>query len=141
MNEYKFENLEIGQKESFQVVITEKMVDSFRKLTGDVNPLHIDDGFAKEVGDGKFSRHISFGMLTASFYSTLAGVYLPGKYSLIHSIDIKFQKPVYAGEQLEIEGKIISKQEALKLIEIKAIIYNGQRNKVSQAKIRVILTK
>ena len=73
MNEYCFEDIQIGQTESFQKEITVEMEDSFRKITGDTNPLHWDDVFAIEVGNGKFKSHVSFGMLTASFYSTLAG--------------------------------------------------------------------
>jgi len=77
------------------------MEDTFRVITGDDNPLHRDDEFAREIGGGKFRSHASFGMLTASLYSTIAGMYLPGKYSLIHSFDeISFLKPVFAGDVL-----------------------------------------
>ena len=41
-------------------------------------------------------------MLTASFFSTMAGVYLPGKYSLIHSVEVKFLRPIYPGMVLTV---------------------------------------
>ncbi len=142
MNEYTFKELKIGQEESFQIYITEEMEDNFRILTGDINPLHQDDMFALEAKNGvSFKKHISFGMLTAGFYSTLAGVYLPGKYSLIHSLEVKFPKPVFAGDHLTISGIITEKQEALRLIQVKAKIINVNSECVSKAKLKIIVLK
>ncbi len=138
MNEYTFEQLSIGQKETFEVTVTSEMEDAFRKLTGDVNPLHQEDAFAKAVGNGKFDSHVTFGMLTASFYSTLAGVYLPGKFSLIHSLEIKFQKPVYAGNRLTVTGEIVDKEEGLGLILVKAQIQNQDKKTVSKANMKIM---
>lgn len=139
MNSYKFDEIEIGHKESFQVQITREMEDRFREITGDHNPLHCDDAFAKKVGNGRFQSHVTFGMLTASLYSTLAGVYLPGKYSLIHSLDVKFQNPVYVGNQLNIEGIVTDKQEALRLLLVKVRITNEDRQCVSKADMKILV--
>ncbi len=117
------------------------MEDAFRTITGDTNPLHSDDAFAQEIGEGKFSSHVSFGMLTASFYSTLAGVYLPGRYSLIHSLEIKFQKPVYAKDQLTVTGEILDKQDGLGLIIVKAEIRNQNKKIVSKADMKILCLK
>lgn len=142
MNEYTFKELEIGHEESFEACITEEMEDNFRVLTGDINPLHQDDMFALQIGNGgRFKKHISFGMLTAGFYSTLAGVYLPGKYSLIHSLEIKFLKPVFAGDHLTIRGVLTEKQEELRLIQVKAKIVNVNNQSVSKAKLKIIVLK
>lgn len=141
MNEFTFSQLDVGHKEEFTVQITKEMEDAFRQITGDVNPLHQDDSFAMQAGDGRFPSHVSFGMLTASFYSTLAGVYLPGKYSLIHSLNIKFQKPVFAGDKITVTGEITDKQEALKLIQIKVTIKNQNSQNVSKADMKVLVMK
>lgn len=141
MNEYSFQELHYGQSESFCVTVTKDLEDCFRMMSGDVNPLHSSDDFAQEIGNGRFRSHVTFGMLTASFYSTLIGVYLPGKYSLIHSLDIKFQKPVYMGDELTIMGEVVGIQEELRLIQIKATIKNQISQKVSQANIRVLVMK
>ena len=97
MNKYKFEDIKIGMEEKFQVSITEDMVNSFCKITGDINPLHNDLEYAKSKG---YQEKVVYGMLTSSFLSTLAGVYLPGKYSLIHSVEILFKKPVLISDNL-----------------------------------------
>lgn len=139
MNEYIFDEIQIGHTESFQVGITQDMEDEFRRRTGDINPLHQSDEFARKAGEGRFRGHIVFGMLTASFYSTLAGVYLPGKYSLIHSLETKFLKPVYAGDRLTVTGQVTARQEDLKLIIVKAVITNQEGRKVSTANIKILM--
>lgn len=142
MNEYTIDDIEIGTGAEFTKQITSKMEDQFRLITGDENPLHSSDEYAKEISGGRFKSHVSFGMLTASLYSALAGMYLPGKYSLIHSIDdISFKAPVYAGDELTVSGEVIDKNMDLKLITVKAVIRNQDGAVVSKAKIKVIVQK
>lgn len=134
MNQYHYEDIAVSQKESFQVTITEEMQMQFRQITGDENPLHKSDDFAKKRG---YDRHVVFGMMTASFYSTLAGVYLPGEQSLIHSVETKFLKPVYVGDTLTISGKVTEKNDTYRLIIIKAEIQNQNGEKVSKANMQI----
>ena len=142
MNELTLDQIEIGTEASFKRVITAQMEDSFRTLSGDENPLHKDDDFAREVSSGKMKQHVSFGMLTASLYSTIAGMYLPGKYSLIHSFEeLSFLKPVYAGDELTVTGKVTDKIEDLNLIILKVIIRNQENSIVSRAKMKVLVLK
>ena len=142
MNEYTLKDIVIGLEASFTKKITSEMEDTFRVITGDDNPLHRDDEFAREIGGGKFRSHASFGMLTASLYSTIAGMYLPGKYSLIHSFDeISFLKPVFAGDVLTVTGTVVDKNEDLKLIMLKVVIRNQDNKMVSRAKMKVLVLK
>ena len=84
----------------------------------------------------------TFGMLTASLYSTMAGMYLPGKYSLIHSFEeLAFIKPVFVGDVLTVEGGVIDKDNALGLIRIKVTIRNQNNKVVSRAKMKVLVMK
>lgn len=142
MNEYTFSEISVGMKASFQRTVTLEMEELFRQISGDDNPLHRDDDFAREISGGRFSAHASFGMLTASLYSAMAGMYLPGKYSLIHSLEeISFMKPVFAGDTLEVTGEITEKEEGLKLICLKVIIRNQHGAKVSRAKMKILVLK
>ena len=142
MNEYVLSDIQIGMKEAFQRQITLEMENMFREISGDENPLHKDDEFAREIGEGRFHGHVAFGMLTASMYSTLVGMYLPGKYSVIHSFDeLSFLKPVYAGDMLTVIGEVADKDEALGLVRLKAIIRNQESKVVSKAKIKVLIMK
>ena len=142
MNEYTIEEIQVGMSASFKKLITKEMEVSFRVITGDENPLHKEDDFALEISGGNFKGHAAFGMLTASFYSTVAGMYLPGKYSLIHSFDeISFMKPVFVGDELTVNAEVIDKDEALKMIRLKIIIKNQDNKKVSRAKMKVLVMK
>jgi|LSQX01.2.fsa_nt_gb 3-hydroxybutyryl-CoA dehydratase len=130
MNEYTLESISINQKEEFTVKITASMLDMFREITGDENPMHTDDTYAKKQG---YESRIAYGMLTASFYSTLVGVYLPGKYCIFQECKISFNKPVYVNDILHISGEITEIHEVLKRITIKAAIKNQRNEKVSKA--------
>jgi 3-hydroxybutyryl-CoA dehydratase len=134
MNEYRFSDIKIGLEEFFQVKIDASKMDKFLDISGDINPLHMDGDYAKEKG---FSNRVVYGLLTASFYSTLVGVYLPGKYCVLQGIDIQFSKPVYIGDTLKVAGTVSYMNEAYKQIEIKAIITNEKHIKVSKATIKI----
>ena len=137
MNEYKYEEIELGHKESFSVTVTEDMMNSFCKITGDVNPLHCDEDYAVSQGH---SGRVVYGMLTSAMLSTLAGVYLPGKRSLIHEVNIKFSKPVYIGDTLTVEGVVDEKNDTYSLLMIKVTIRNQSGDKVCKAKMQVAVS-
>ena len=132
MNEYTFNQMEVGKEEHFVAIITENMMTAFCDISGDINPLHMDSDYAQCQ---QFKDRLVYGLLTASFYSTLIGVHLPGKHAILQSLHIKFQKPVYVGDKLNISGKITHMIEVYKVVEIKSIILNQDREKVSTAKI------
>lgn len=134
MNQYTFEELEVGMKESFTVTITEGMMETFKQLSGDNNPLHCDENYAAASG---FPGRVVYGMLTASFYSTMAGVYLPGQRAILQGVDSKFRSPVYIGDTLTVTGKIAEKNETFRLITVKAEITNQSGQKVSKATLQV----
>ena len=127
MNEYRITDIAAGQQESFSVTVTEEMMAKFLDITGDVNPLHTDDGFAKEKG---FPQRVAYGMLTASLISTLGGVYLPGKYCMIQGVEVRFAKPVDIGDVLEVTGEAVKVDTDLRYLEIKVTIRNQRNEKV-----------
>jgi 3-hydroxybutyryl-CoA dehydratase len=134
---YTYDELTVGQKAEFDAVITEEMLESFRKISGDINPLHCDETYARSQGH---PGRVAYGMLTASLYSTLAGVYLPGKYCLLHEVDSSFNHPVYIGDTLHVTGTIKEKNDTFRFVVIKAVITNQNGEKVSKASIRAGLT-
>ncbi|RDU73604.1 dehydratase [Helicobacter anseris] len=138
MKSYKFQDLSIGQKESFEVTLEQRHMDLFLQVSEDTNPLHTNLEYAKGCG---FENLVAYGLLTTSFYSKLIGVYLPGKYSLLHGVDVSFLKPVFVGDKLLVEGKIDYINEAYRQIEIQANIFKesggGGYIRVSKAKIKV----
>lgn len=73
---YSYEDIQVDHVESFMVTVTEDMMQSFCRICGDINPLHRDSSYARLKG---YCEKVAYGMLTASFLSTLAGVWLPGE--------------------------------------------------------------
>lgn len=123
MNRYTFDQLSVGMSHEFTVTVTREHQEQFRHITGDINPLHSDSDFAREKG---FEDQVVYGMLEASFYSTMAGVFLPGENSLIHRVEVLFKKPVYIGDTLTVRGRISEKNETFQFIKVKCeIIRNG----------------
>ncbi|HCM91855.1 MAG TPA: dehydratase [Lachnospiraceae bacterium] len=138
VNTFTYDQIEIGHKESFKVKVTQADMDKFREITGDVNPLHKDPEYAGALGH---PGCVVFGMLTASYLSTLAGVYLPGQHSLIHSVKTKFSGAVYVDDELTIEGTVTEKNDTFELIIIKAVIKNQEGKKVCKAEMQVGIGK
>lgn len=134
MNAFCYEELQVGLAQEFEVKITQNMMEQFRSITGDINPLHNDKEFAKGKG---YNGVVVFGMLVSSFYSTLAGVYLPGERSLIQSIDIKMVKPVFVEDTLIIRGEVQERHDAFKMIRLKCQITNQLGKKVSKAVMQI----
>lgn len=138
MNRYTYEELNTGHKESFTVTVTERERDMFREITGDVNPLHNDEAYAKEKGHDKC---VAFGMLSASYLSTLAGVYLPGERSLIQKTEVQFRKPVYVGDTLTVSGEITEKNDTFRIIVLKVEIKNQDGVKVVKGKMEIAVSE
>lgn len=130
MNEYRFDDLQPGMEESFRKEITAEMMEAFRQLSGDINPLHCEPEFARERG---YRDRVVYGMLTASLISTLGGVFLPGKYCLIQSVETKFIRPVYVGDILTVTGKVAELHENVNQVKIQVTIVNQNGEKVCKA--------
>ena len=125
--------LAVGCRESFTVRVTEEMMERFFLLTGDCSPIHMDEGYARGRG---YPGRVVYGMLGASFFSTLAGVYLPGEHCLLHSVECKFAKPVFIGDTLTITGEVTQVNETFSEVTIKASITNDQGQKVTRGIIK-----
>ncbi len=134
MNNYRFEDLKIGQEESFSVTVTEEMMKLFLELSGDTNPLHNDEEFALSQG---YQNKVVYGLLTTSFISKLAGVLLPGKNCLLQGIDVKYSKPVYVEDVLIVKGVVDELHESVKRAVIKVVIINQDEKKVVKGKVEV----
>lgn len=134
MNNYSLEDIVKGQKESFKVVITDKMMEAFKGITGDINPLHNDKEYAVSKN---FDDRVAYGMLTSSFLSTLAGVYLPGEKSLIREVEVKMKMPVYVGDELTITGEVTEINNDFKFFIMNVAIRNQNNEKVLRGKMNV----
>jgi 3-hydroxybutyryl-CoA dehydratase len=119
--EYTFEELFVGQKANFFKKIDSALINDFAKISGDFNPLHMSEEYASTTN---FGKRVCHGMLLASYFSQLVGMYLPGKNSLYFSQTLNFRNPCFIDDNITIEGEIIEKKLNIKLIVIKTTIHN-----------------
>ena len=124
VNELSYDDIFIGQQDSFIIKITESMVDKFSNLSGDLNPLHMDNEFAES---SSFNKRIVHGMLLASFFSQLIGMKLPGKNALYFSQTLNFRSPCYIDDEIEIVGKVTEKSDSTQIITVSTSIFNESK--------------
>ena len=124
LNELKYDDIFIGQQESFTINITESMVEKFSNLSGDLNPLHMDNKFAES---SSFNKRIVHGMLLASFFSQLIGMKLPGKHALYFSQTLNFRSPCYIDDQIEVVGEVTEKSDSTQIITVSTSIFNESK--------------
>lgn len=123
-----FADIAVGDSVSFERTITTDDVAAFARLSGDYNPLHTDATYAKET---KFGRPLVHGMLLGGLFSTLVGMYLPGKKCLYFGQTLQFKGPVFAGDTLVISGFVATKSESTRLLTIHTVITKGKEEVVT----------
>lgn len=92
---YYIEDLSEGMEASFSKTVTEADIVLFAGVSGDTNPVHIDEEAAKK---SVFEGRIAHGMLTASYLSTVLGTRLPGPGCIYLSQSLRFKGPVRIGD-------------------------------------------
>ena len=135
-SEYSFDEIELGMQKSFKVDISKNMLDVFGRDTGDYNPLHMSEEYASSTS---FKKRVCSGMFLSSFFSRLVGMYLPGKHALHISQSLNFVNPCFIGEMITVEGKIIDKSPATKIIKLETTITNESGKRIIDGKAQVIV--
>ena len=138
ITDYKFDQIDLGLKKEFTVKITKSMIADFAKISGDYNPLHMDEKYAQST---TFKNRICHGMLLATFFSRLIGMHLPGKHALYFSQSLNFQNPCFVNDVITIKGEVIDKSVATRLITIKTSIYNQERTCLLDGVAKVVVRK
>ncbi len=92
---YYIEDLKPGMSESFAKTVTERDIALFGEVSGDVNPVHFDENFAKST---IFKGRIAHGVLSASYISTVLGMKMPGPGTIFMSLTTRFKAPVRIGD-------------------------------------------
>jgi len=135
-SEYSFDEIELGMQKRFKVDISKNMLDVFGRDTGDYNPLHMSEEYASSTS---FKKRVCSGMFLSSFFSRLVGMYLPGKHALHISQSLNFVNPCFIGETITVEGKVIDKSPATKIIKLETTITNESGKRIIDGKAQVIV--
>ena len=135
-SEYSFDEIEIGMQKNFKIFISEDNLDDFAKLSGDDNPLHMNEEYASSTS---FKKRVCSGMFLSSFFSRLVGMYLPGKHALHISQSLNFVNPCFIGEMITVEGKVVDKSPATKIIKLETTITNESGKRIIDGNAQVIV--
>ncbi len=132
-----FDEISVGDEAEIIHRITSDDLETFVSLTGDDNPIHVDEDYASQTMLG---RTIVHGMLSASFISTLIGTKLPGRGALWYEQHTRFVEPVHVGETIHVCARVKQKSSALRLMILDVVVYNDEKRRVveCEAKVRVL---
>ncbi|MBB35295.1 MAG: (R)-hydratase [Hirschia sp.] len=99
----KYEDLELGMSHEDKHVVTEQDVIDFARISGDHNPLHMDEEYAKTT---IFGERIAHGALTASYVSAILGNDLPGPGAIFTDLNLRFKRPVKIGDTVVARAEV-----------------------------------
>jgi 3-hydroxybutyryl-CoA dehydratase len=97
------EDLEVGQTAELKRTVGDGDLQAFADLTGDTNPVHLDEAYAQAT---QFKGRIAHGMLSAGYLSAVLGTKLPGPGAIYVSQTLSFRRPVRIGDEVTAEAKV-----------------------------------
>lgn len=123
-----FKDIAAGDSAHFERTITAGDIAAFANLTGDTNPLHVNEEYAART---QFGKPLVHGMFLASLLSTLVGMHLPGKRCLYLGQTLQFKKPVFAGDTVRVTGAVATKSDSTRILTIATVITKGGEEAVT----------
>jgi 3-hydroxybutyryl-CoA dehydratase len=117
----------VGQSESLTRTVTAAEVETFARVTGDANPVHLDETYAAGT---RFGKRIVHGMLVASYISSLLGTKFPGPGTIYMSQSLEFLRPVFLGDELTVTATVTAYRPERAILTLEAVVRNQHGKKV-----------
>lgn len=89
------EEIKTGMEASYSQTVTDSDIKAFAGISGDRNPVHMDEVYAE---NSKFKKRIAHGLMSASYFSSLFGTKIPGEGCVYVAQSLRFKRPVYLGD-------------------------------------------
>lgn len=121
LSNFTIDEIVIGQKASFSKHVTEQDVVLFAAVSGDVNPVHLNEAFAKET---MFRGRIAHGMLSGAVISAALAMELPGPGVIYLGQTLKFTRPVRIGDQVTANLEVTGKREDKGIVTLACEVKN-----------------
>ncbi len=128
--------LRVGDRASYTKTITAEDIRAYAELTGDKNPLHLDENYARNT---RFGRVIAHGMLTASLISAVIGTKLPGPGAIYLEQRLRFTKPVYPGDTVTAEVEVVEFREEKGVVRLRTDCLNQRGERVIEGEAVLLL--
>lgn len=117
------DNLSVGDRATFTKTVAESDVYLYSGITGDTNPAHIDETYARKT---VFKTRIAHGMLVGGFISTVLGTRLPGPGTVYMSQTLNFRAPVRMGDTITASVEVIEILAEKKRVRLRTICENQE---------------
>jgi acyl dehydratase len=114
-------SLKVGDKFSTERTVTDELIRKFAEVSGDYNPIHLDDEFAKET---RFGRRIAHGMLSGAFISAVLGYKLTERKIVYLSQTLKFTAPVFIGDTVTTTATVTHIREDKPIVTMETVCTN-----------------
>ena len=124
MPKHTYDSLQIGDSFSFTRTLSREDVQTFADLTGDDNPIHVDEEFAKST---RFGKPVVHGVLLLGIISKVLGRDFPGHGSVAVSLSARFLRPVPVGSEITVEVKVAEKVEKRRHVKMRIYVYHDDR--------------
>jgi len=130
-----YDELEVGSSASFSKTLTEADLVMFAAVSGDLNPVHLDESFAKET---MFKGRIGHGMWTAGVISATLATVIPGPGTIYLSQDLKFKRPVRLNDEVTATLTVTDKKDKNKQVILDCKVVNQEGTVVAVGEAKVI---
>lgn len=127
--------IKVGDSATVTRTLTKQDIQLFAVVTGDMNPAHLDENYAKT---DMFRQIVAHGMWTASMFSTLLGMYLPGPGTIYLKQTLNFLKPVRVGDIITASVKAVKKDDVKKRITFETLCANEKGEHVLEGEAVVL---
>ena len=118
-----YDELEIGMKASFTKTISETDVYLFAGISGDLNPMHLDEEFAKSA---LFGKRVAHGAVSQALIGNVLGMKLPGLGTILIEVNTRFRSPAFLGDTITASAEVIEKLEEKRRVRLK-LLWTNQR--------------
>lgn len=132
-----FDQIALGQKSEYSKTLTTDDIKLFAQTSGDFNPVHLDETYAKTT---EFGECIGHGMWSGALISAAIATTLPGPGSIYRSQSLKFLKPVKIGDTLTVQLEVLEKKERIRLVTLECLVTNQNGIKIASGIAEVIAT-
>lgn len=117
-NKILLEEIEVGMSVSYSQTVTDADIKAFSGISGDRNPVHLDEDYAHK---SQFKRRIAHGMMTASYFSALFGTKIPGEGCVYTYQSLNFKRPVYINDTVEAIVTVIDVDTEKRRVKFKTV--------------------
>ncbi|MFH1089943.1 MAG: MaoC family dehydratase [Pseudomonadota bacterium] len=115
------DEIKVGEAAEFVKTVSESDIYNYAGVTGDFNPAHVNEEYAKGTF---FKTRIAHGMLSAGFISTVLGTRLPGPGTIYLKQEVNFLAPVRIGDTITARAEVVEKNEARNRLRLKTTCVN-----------------